>query len=136
MYEAHIGEERIRRIKHYCDASSIDDKTTLGKCIGCAVAGTKVKGLNKKRRVPKDTATSLLTNQVQTTTTPEAATINRTSKNVDVEAPPKAFVPLPEDSDIEALVIAKKKRELLEKYQTKDLNEAEANAKALLNKRE
>tara|TARA_B000000441_G_C21736349_1_gene350181 strand:- start:773 stop:1759 length:987 start_codon:yes stop_codon:yes gene_type:complete len=80
--------------------------------------------------------TDRTTTTTTTITTTEAATINRTSKNVDVEAPPKAFVPLPEDSDIEALVIAKKKRELLEKYQTKDLNEAEANAKALLNKRE
>jgi pre-mRNA-splicing factor ISY1 len=45
-------------------------------------------------------------------------------------------VALPDESDIEALVLAKKKRELLAKYQSNDLADAEANAKALLNKRE
>ena len=70
-----------------------------------------------------------------TTTTTTTTTTMHSSKNVEVDAP-KAYVALPEDSDIEALVIAKKKRELLAKYQSTDLADAEANAKALLNKRE
>ena len=70
--------------------------------------------------------------EVRATTT---TTTSNNGKNVDVEEPPKAYVPLPEDSDIEALVIAKKS-ELLAKYQSTDLTDAEANAKSLLNKRE
>jgi pre-mRNA-splicing factor ISY1 len=69
-----------------------------------------------------------------TTTTTTTTTTMHNSKNVDVDAP-KAYVALPDESDIEALVLAKKKRELLAKYQSNDLADAEANAKALLNKR-
>jgi hypothetical protein len=72
---------------------------------------------------------------MSTTTTTTTTTTMHNSKNVDVDAP-KAYVALPDESDIEALVLAKKKRELLAKYQSNDLADAEANAKALLNKRE
>ena len=87
--------------------------------------------------VDKETGAALVDGsgrrEVRATTT---TTTSNNGKNVDVEEPPKAYVPLPEDSDIEALVIAKKKRELLAKYQSTDLTDAEANAKSLLNKRE
>ena len=87
--------------------------------------------------VDKETGAALVDGsgrrEVRATTT---TTTSNNGKNVDVEEPPKAYVPPPEDSDIEALVIAKKKRELLAKYQSTDLTDAEANAKSLLNKRE
>jgi len=46
----------------------------------------------------------------------------------------KAYVPLPDNKDIEALVLAKKKKELLAKYASPALQEQEAEAKAMLNK--
>lgn len=46
----------------------------------------------------------------------------------------KAYVPLPDNKDIEALVLAKKKKDLLAKYASPALQEQEAEAKAMLNK--
>jgi pre-mRNA-splicing factor ISY1 len=46
----------------------------------------------------------------------------------------KAYVPLPDNKDIEALVLAKKKKDLLAKYTSPALQEQEAEAKAMLNK--
>ena len=43
-------------------------------------------------------------------------------------------MPLPDNKDIEALVLAKKKKDLLAKYTSPALQEQEAEAKAMLNK--
>jgi pre-mRNA-splicing factor ISY1 len=43
-------------------------------------------------------------------------------------------VPLPDNKDIEALVLAKKKKDLLAKYASEELQAEEAEAKSMLNK--
>ena len=45
-----------------------------------------------------------------------------------------AHVPLPDNKDIEALVLAKKKKDLLAKYASEELQAEEAEAKSMLNK--
>lgn len=46
-----------------------------------------------------------------------------------------AYVPLPDIKEIEAIVMEKKKRELLAKYTSENLLAEQAEAKSLLNKR-
>ena len=48
----------------------------------------------------------------------------------------RAYVPLPDNKDIEALVLAKKKKDLLAKYASPDLQAQEAQAKQMLNKQQ
>jgi len=88
--------------------------------------------INRSNTTYNNALNTTTTNRTTTTTKAKEVTTTTTTTTPTMAA----YVPLPDDADIEALVLAKKKRELLEKYQSAGLSKNEAEAKNLLNKKD
>jgi pre-mRNA-splicing factor ISY1 len=107
---------------------NIDERT------GAAMIGKAA--INRSNTTYNNALNTTTTNRTTTTTKAKEVAKEVTTTTTTTTPTMAAYVPLPDDADIEALVLAKKKRELLEKYQSAGLSKNEAEAKNLLNKKD